>query len=326
MVEITRSRYAANFVSIAQQEGIAVNKILSGSNLNESLLENHEGFIAIPQFSNVIRNSVSLTGNLNIGWYAAEATKMENYGDFGHSVTHKDTLFEKLNYFCEAAQSEYSEADFCVGADDKNILFIRKKIAGDLLEGRQTELYVISMMIATVQDALGTSWAPDDISLQTFQIAGMNPPFCRNAAKIQFDQKETVIRIKFADVTDSISLFRNHSSFSSNREEDDRFISNLESLIQTQLSNPCLSLNMISKICDMQPRTFQRYLKKLDTSFVEMVSRQRFVASLDLLKNADTSIAEVSHVLGFANQAHFSHAFRKRAGLSPMAYRRKKWI
>ncbi len=326
MVEITRSRYAANFVSIAQQEDISVSKILLGSNLNESLLENHEGFIAIPQFSNIIRNSVSHTGNLNIGWYAAEATKMENYGDFGYSVIHKDTLFEKLKFFCEAAQSEYSEADFRVAADGKNILFVRKKIAGDLLEVRQIELYVLSMMIATVQDALGTGWAPDDISLQTFQIAGMNPPFCQNVTKIKFDQKETVIRIKCSDVCDSISLFRNNSSFISNREEDHGFISNLELLIQTQLSNPCLSLNLISEICDMQPRTLQRHLKKLDTSFVEIVSRQRFVASLDLLKNADTSIAEVSHALGFANQAHFSHAFRKRAGLSPMAYRRKEWI
>lgn len=49
--------------------------------------------------------------------------------------------------------------------------------------------------------------------------------------------------------------------------------------------------------------------------------RRRFERSKFLLKNTDKSIGEISARLRFCSQSHFTEQFRKRFGLTPMAYR-----
>lgn len=48
---------------------------------------------------------------------------------------------------------------------------------------------------------------------------------------------------------------------------------------------------------------------------------KRFERSKFLLKNTDKSIGEISARLRFCSQSYFTEQFRKRFGLTPMAYR-----
>jgi AraC-like DNA-binding protein len=43
--------------------------------------------------------------------------------------------------------------------------------------------------------------------------------------------------------------------------------------------------------------------------------------ALDRIAHADTSFAELSELLGFANQSHFMRFFRCRVGVNPRTYR-----
>jgi AraC-like DNA-binding protein len=51
----------------------------------------------------------------------------------------------------------------------------------------------------------------------------------------------------------------------------------------------------------------------------------RVSAARDLLENSEMTISEIARSLGYADPAHFSHAFSRAEGLSPKGYRERLW-
>ena len=53
----------------------------------------------------------------------------------------------------------------------------------------------------------------------------------------------------------------------------------------------------------------------------EFLIRLRLSKAADLMKNSRSSIGDIAAMCGYANQLHFSRAFKKRYGLSPREWR-----
>jgi AraC family cel operon transcriptional repressor len=49
-----------------------------------------------------------------------------------------------------------------------------------------------------------------------------------------------------------------------------------------------------------------------------------YKASPKLLSNSNNPIGDISFESGFENSTHFSHAFKKHFGVSPLKYRQTK--
>jgi AraC-like DNA-binding protein len=321
MVSIVRARYATSLIDVALASGASIDHLLHDAELDERILETPEGFISVWQLGRVFLNGAIRTDNIDIGWDAAQSKMLDSYGSFSKKLFSSDTLLGRLNEFCAQAPNEYSEASFSVYKGKDKIYFKRGPIRANEIEARQTELYVLSMMLGTAQGVLGRKWVPEHISLQTFYHPGMERLLDAKKTDIRFDQPETVIIINQADSIDSIEQVVERDASDYAHDHSQGLVCSLEKLIQSHISSHRLSLNLMAKICDLHPRTLQRCLADHETSFRELVARQRFVAAVQLLKDRGIPIAEVSHALGYANQAHFSRAFRAQAGLSPLSFR-----
>jgi AraC-like DNA-binding protein len=322
LVGLARARYSCNFAKSAEDAGVPARKILDKAGLSENIFEHPEAMTTAWQLGQVTRLSALWTDNLDIGWEAAEAASLEQYGSFSKELFSRDTLYERLLAFCGQARDEYSDADFNVHSHEGKLYFTRGPIVGDELEARQTELYVLSMMLGTIRSLLGQHWQPKQIAVQSFYRPDTERHFDTRSTDLRFDQPYTVVVIESTDATRSVDRIveANFGTHSHDLSRDFLFV--LEDLIRSHISDHRLSLAFIAKICDLQPRTLQRLLKEQGTSFREVVARQRFIAASNFLKETDLPITEISSMLGYTHQAHFGRAFREHAGLSPMAYRR----
>jgi AraC-like DNA-binding protein len=65
----------------------------------------------------------------------------------------------------------------------------------------------------------------------------------------------------------------------------------------------------------------QRQLKEEGLTFRRLVDEARFLEARDLLGEEDVSLIEIAHELSYSDQAHFNHAFRRWAGVTPSQYR-----
>jgi AraC family transcriptional regulator len=83
-----------------------------------------------------------------------------------------------------------------------------------------------------------------------------------------------------------------------------------------------LTLDDLSREAGVHPVHLSRVFRKfVGEGIGEHVHRLRVRAACEQMRVPEISIAEISLALGFADQSHFTRAFRRVAGMTPTAFR-----
>jgi AraC family transcriptional regulator len=83
-----------------------------------------------------------------------------------------------------------------------------------------------------------------------------------------------------------------------------------------------LTLDDLSREAGVHPVHLSRVFRKcVGKGIGEHVHRLRVRAACEQMQMPEMSIAEISLTLGFADQSHFTRAFRRVVGMTPMAFR-----
>jgi AraC family transcriptional regulator len=83
------------------------------------------------------------------------------------------------------------------------------------------------------------------------------------------------------------------------------------------------SIDRLAQLVRMSPRQFARlFLQSTGLTPHQYVLSKQIAASKGLLLDNQLTLAEISYVLGFPSQAHFTTTFRKKVGVTPSAFRK----
>ncbi|MEM8800400.1 MAG: response regulator transcription factor [Pseudomonadota bacterium] len=84
-----------------------------------------------------------------------------------------------------------------------------------------------------------------------------------------------------------------------------------------------INLQALAELTNVPGSSFsKRFKTATGKSPYQYVIERRIEEAKRLLRHTESSIAEISLTVGYANQAHFSTAFRKVTGVTPGAYRK----
>ena len=103
--------------------------------------------------------------------------------------------------------------------------------------------------------------------------------------------------------------------------DGDRELARIRQLIGERLPLAMPRVDEIASEAGLSVRKLQRMLRRLDTSFSDLVDEQRRELSMRYVSRPDLSLVEVSLMLGFADQSSFIRAFKRWYGVSPGRYR-----
>lgn len=96
-------------------------------------------------------------------------------------------------------------------------------------------------------------------------------------------------------------------------------------LVEQRLSDPWLDARAIAAGVGLSTRYINELFAAEGASLMRHVWERRLRCSRDrLLSGEQCSLAELAWRCGFADPAHFSHAFKRRFGASPRAYRQAR--
>ena len=85
-----------------------------------------------------------------------------------------------------------------------------------------------------------------------------------------------------------------------------------------------LRLNDVAAAVGYSPSHLSRLISThLGHSLSDHIRSLRIAAAKHLLESSNLSIAHISRSLGYADPSHFSHAFKRAAGVSPRSYRQR---
>jgi AraC family transcriptional regulator len=88
-----------------------------------------------------------------------------------------------------------------------------------------------------------------------------------------------------------------------------------------------VSLEALAQQAGFSPYYFARLFRRTTgESPHQFVLRQRIECAQRLLNQGEMPLAQVALASGFANQSHFTHAFKRHCGLTPRGYRQERSI
>jgi AraC-like DNA-binding protein len=99
------------------------------------------------------------------------------------------------------------------------------------------------------------------------------------------------------------------------------YASSLKQLLSGYLAEGSPNIHLMSEIGRTSPRTMQRRLAEVGLTYREVLEQARYDRAAVLLTQSDMAIAGIARRLGYSEPTHFSRAFRRMAGISPMEYR-----
>ncbi len=83
------------------------------------------------------------------------------------------------------------------------------------------------------------------------------------------------------------------------------------------------SREQVARIASLSERTLQRRLAEAGTSFQDLRDRVRADIALKYLRQSSLQAAQIAEILGYAEPAVFTRAFRRQHGLTPSEARRR---
>lgn len=114
------------------------------------------------------------------------------------------------------------------------------------------------------------------------------------------------------------------TGFSSSRS--DSFIDTAINYINSHFDMP-LSLSEMSKLSAMSKSHFSKCFRDATgMSFGEYLHMTRILNAERLLYDTDMSVTQIAITCGFNDSAYFSTAFRKKTGMTPLAFRKARQI
>lgn len=99
-------------------------------------------------------------------------------------------------------------------------------------------------------------------------------------------------------------------------------LSSLNDMVMAYLPDGAPPIELAAEAAGTSVRTLERHLGVHSLTYKRLIASLRFNKAKELLGHRDLSVTEISRQLGYKHASHFSRAFRRMAGQTPMAYRR----
>lgn len=325
IIPLVRAKYVYAYGAVLDRLGASQRLLLEGAGLSERVLEDPEAIIPAHQAWKFIGAAADREGIHDLGLVAGDIS-IRAYGEFSQRLLNAANLNRVLESFCQLARCEYSRADFYLSRSKNSVWFCRGPIDGDEVERKHVELLVLTMMIATVRLVAGPDWHPPFVFLQTNDVRGVEDHhlFCRSA--IRFGNRVAAFEVPQHLLTQQLPRASQVPDNGVYDRLEHEFPQALHEVVSGMLRDGIPKIHAVAEAVGVSVRTLQRRLSDTNTTFSTVTHAAQMRRAEEFLKQGHVSLAEITQLLGYTDQANFSRAFRRWTGLSPGSYRRNAAI
>jgi AraC-like DNA-binding protein len=264
-------------------------------------------------------------GEEALGAMVPTALPITRVGKFGKAITESPTVHSAIDTMNRLYAMASNVHHYGTAEDGQGVWWLRKSALPSCMGARQMELASLSYMVQTVRASAGCDWRPARMCVERDSIPRLNQlePFA--GAEVLRDRGVSGIAIPSSVLSQLNPLLAPSDPIEGDRFFADAPSEELPSALRqvlramVHLGHP--RIETIAEIAGVQVRTLQRRLRAEGLSFKKLVDQARFLETMELVGDEDVTFTEIAHQLGYTDQAHFTRAFRRWAGVTPSWYR-----
>ena len=312
-------------------EGVDPEAVLAASGLDKSALSRSENVIPYPAAQRLLAIAAAKTGLAEFGLQAGQRVGIGAIGVLGMAMQNCCNLGEALSLFSSHYQ-RHDGAGALVWLPERPVATISYSVRGSDLAGSAQSLdFALAIGLQIMKSICGPQWRPIDV--QTPRPPPPDPARYRALAGVPVRFRAADLAISFdaswldrplaearPALRDMLLGYFAAPGSEAVREATDQ----VRRVLRVNPSRHAASLIDVALALNVHPRTLARRLKKEGATFKSVANEIRHETALQFLEQTAMPIAVVAMMLGYADVASFSRAFKSRTGMPPKARRTRR--
>jgi AraC-like DNA-binding protein len=310
--------------------GLPAGRSLAIAGLNDELLERRDSWMPMHQFGVFLNDLVLRFGCWELGQVSSMLPRSA-HSKFSRKVLHAPTLHQSLASVCRYSFQEDTSAHFKVIHNSRGIWMDCGSLSGSPEAIYQIEMYRLGALVKLIRDYAGTEWLPTEINLQSQASHSIRDNPLLNIGNVHFESRRLSFLVDAKLLPISSLRYNSLGNILDTIESPElgcysvnAFADDLEAVMASRMGCGAISIYAIASAFGISPRSLQRELSRLGTSYSELLDRLRIDRAKEMLAETDLTQVEISRELGYGHSANFSRAFKRVCGISPKQYRQKR--
>lgn len=330
---LIHARVLASVVSYGHARGCTPDQIrgeLAALHLDDVRYDTYDGYISLNRFARLLQRFGTLLDDETVGIAVANHTDAGSLGVLGKAYVSAPDVTTALNVLTHYMRlyADLSFASLSIGDEraEYSWAYSPVLVSRDFVSDRSAQFF-----ISTLQRIFGQDIRPLEVKLQRTRPKDPAPFRAAFGNNVVFDAPENMVALRRVDL-DRTNPHADASAFElavaladrmmlERRVPDDLSTRAREDVIMN-LRDEGPDMNETARRLGMSPRSLQRRLEELGTSFQKLSDDARRALARELLSQTTLPINEIAFRLGFANQANLTRAAKRWFGLSPKAVRK----
>ncbi|MCG8668738.1 MAG: AraC family transcriptional regulator [Pseudomonadales bacterium] len=315
-------------LSFIESKGLDKDKIAADAGVSIKAISDSEEFVPAECYPKLMQAAIAESNEPDLGFQLGQQAQPDRWGILGFILSSCRTVAEAMQ-----CQQRYQKLVGNIGNIEINI------------NGPFVELAWVTQELpipALAEEALagwvtfgrwitGLTKSPNKVTFRhspTTDIENYERFFecpvafnCdKNALEIPFTFFNLPVK-NFADA-DRDWLFDEADQQLNRLKDPSSFLVEVQNYICETLPKQVPELGQVAAHFDLNPRAFQRKLKKDDLTFKQLLDQTRMDLAKRFLRHSDYGIIDITFLLGFSEQSAFTRAFKRATGQSPGEFRK----
>ncbi|HVT08838.1 MAG TPA: AraC family transcriptional regulator [Polyangia bacterium] len=286
--------------------------------------------LPLPSFVRLIESASRATGDAWFGAHLGEVCPLGALGLPGHIATLAPTVERALETFVRYYPLLGDATDVQFRRDGERCSFTYRLLDEQSWPRRQDAEQVLTMVVSMIRRWVDPRWAPELVwfehrapanAAEIERILGCPVQFDRATNTVWFDRHGAAAANPAADPTAFQLLSWFADGFAGHRRPAPTLVEQVRSAIDVCATAGDGTVEPVARSLGLQPRTLQRRLRAVQTSFRDLQEQVRETQAARLLETTDLPPKEIADRLGYANTSSFIRAFRRWTGATPARFR-----
>ncbi len=317
-----------------QTEGIEVDKLLINTQLTPDSFSDESLRISFKQYEQFIRNAISATGDIHLGWRFGEHINVTSLGILGYAALSCSTYQSAIEAIIQYLKIRSPLFELSLVFNNHNQAEAALQI-DESLDFGDLSYFLLSSILSGSTHLLVQAAVPET-SIKRAELSCLQPEHWHDALTrvhypVVFDAPATRLCFE-SDFLPKALPTADPMTEKSVKEICQQLMSRIEGqsgLVQ-QVRNYILqnthafpNLESAANYFCVSPRTFRRELSKSGTTYQSILDKVRETIAIELLRTTHKTINDIGLELGFDDQSNFGRAFKRWTGKAPSQYRQR---